>query len=105
MFTVAGICWFCVLNNHSITHHYCLSCQTSLEMSKIRRELNEKFSEIGRLQMELDARGRKDANDDAQSLKRAIATLEKENNNLKVKTFVHCLIFIEYGEVSCFLYF
>lgn len=59
--------------------------QTSIEMSKIRNELNDKMSEINRLQMELNRRA--DA-DDAERLKRLIATLEKENTSLKVANFV-----------------
>lgn len=59
--------------------------QTSIEMSKIRNELNDKMSEINRLQMELNRRA--DA-DNAERLKRLIATLEKENTSLKVANFV-----------------
>lgn len=54
--------------------------QTSIEMSKIHNELNDKISEISRLQMELNRR--EDGN--AENFKRLIATLEKENNSLKV---------------------
>ena len=53
---------------------------TEAVMSKIHNELNDKTSEISRLQMELNRR--EDVN--AENFKRLIATLEKENNSLKV---------------------
>ncbi|KAL6126246.1 hypothetical protein ACLB2K_074297 [Fragaria x ananassa] len=55
--------------------------KTSIEMSKIHNELNDKISEISRLQMELNRR--EDGN--AENFKRLIATLEKENNSLKME--------------------
>ncbi|KAI8031736.1 hypothetical protein LOK49_LG01G00717 [Camellia lanceoleosa] len=54
-----------------------------MEMNKIRDELNEKISEVRRLQMELTRRENAETDDIADGLKRVIATLEKENNNLK----------------------
>ncbi|CAL5392091.1 unnamed protein product [Camellia sinensis] len=54
-----------------------------MEMNKIRDELNEKISEVRRLQIELTRRENAETDDIADGLKRAIATLEKENNNLK----------------------
>ncbi|XP_028104394.1 FACT complex subunit Ssrp1-like, partial [Camellia sinensis] len=54
-----------------------------MEMNKIRDELNEKISEVRRLQIELTRRENAETNDIADGLKRVIATLEKENNNLK----------------------
>ncbi|KAK9910294.1 hypothetical protein M0R45_034262 [Rubus argutus] len=56
--------------------------KTSIEMSKICNELNDKMSEINRLQMELNRRA--DA-DDAERLQRLVATLEKENTSLKME--------------------
>lgn len=62
--------------------------QTSMEMNKIRSELNEKRSVIQRLQMELNRREEEEANDMVESLKGVIANLEKENSCLKVDGFV-----------------
>ncbi|KAG8651007.1 golgin candidate 4 isoform X2 [Manihot esculenta] len=58
--------------------------KTSMEMSKIHGELNEKISEIRRLQMELSRRGDEDSDGVVKDLKRVIAALEKENTNLKI---------------------
>ncbi|XP_044494566.1 golgin candidate 4-like isoform X2 [Mangifera indica] len=57
--------------------------RNSLEMSKIRRELSEKLSEISRLQLELNRR--EDSDDISENLERVVATLERENNKLKVE--------------------
>ncbi|XP_050237693.1 golgin candidate 4 [Mercurialis annua] len=57
---------------------------TSTEMSKLRSELNDKISEIRRLQMELSKREDEDADDSVKGLKKIIATLEKENTSLKI---------------------
>lgn len=46
------------------------------------------MSEINRLQMELNRREDENADDVAGSLKRLIATLEKENSSLKVDNFM-----------------
>lgn len=54
----------------------------------MRKELNGKLSELRRLQMELNRREDGDANDVVENLKRVVATLEKENNSLKVNNFV-----------------
>ncbi|KAG2725407.1 hypothetical protein I3760_01G064400 [Carya illinoinensis] len=59
--------------------------RTSEEMNNIRNELNEKISEIKQLQRELKGRKEEGADDIAQSLKRVIASLEKENNSLKME--------------------
>ncbi|KAA8520693.1 hypothetical protein F0562_015035 [Nyssa sinensis] len=59
--------------------------KTSMEMSKIRDELNEKISEIKRLQMELKRREDTKSDDIVEDLKRVIASLEKENSNLKME--------------------
>ncbi|KAI8021282.1 Golgin candidate 4 [Camellia lanceoleosa] len=56
-----------------------------MEMNKIREELNEKISEVRRLQIELTRRENAETDDIAEGLKRVIATLEKENNNLKME--------------------
>ncbi|CAL5397745.1 unnamed protein product [Camellia sinensis] len=55
-----------------------------MEMNKIRDELNEKISEVRRLQIELTRRENAETDDIAKGLKRVIATLE-ENNNLKME--------------------
>ncbi|CAL5322784.1 unnamed protein product [Camellia sinensis] len=62
---------------------YSGQCKVKMEMNKIRDELNEKISEVRRLQIELTRRENAETNDIADGLKRVIATLEKENNNLK----------------------
>ncbi|KAI5598756.1 hypothetical protein BDE02_02G152800 [Populus trichocarpa] len=58
--------------------------KTSMDVNKIHDELNEKTSEIRRLQMELSRWEDADLNDSVKNLKRVIATLEKENVNLKM---------------------
>jgi hypothetical protein len=67
-----------------------LNLQTSVDVSKIHNELNEKSSEIRRLQIELSTREDEDPNVNVKSLKRVIATLEKENANLKVSCILKC---------------
>lgn len=62
--------------------------QTSIEITEMRKELNGKLSELRRMQMELNRREDGDANDVVENLKRVVATLEKENNSLKVNNFV-----------------
>lgn len=54
------------------------------------------MSEINRLQMELNRREDENADDVAGSLKRLIATLEKENSSLKVDNFMfqYCHTFL-----------
>ncbi|GAV69909.1 hypothetical protein CFOL_v3_13409 [Cephalotus follicularis] len=59
--------------------------KTLLEMSKLCKQLDEKMSEIKRLEVELNRRENKDADDIVGSLKRSVATLEKENSNLKME--------------------
>ncbi|XP_057756048.1 golgin candidate 3-like [Arachis stenosperma] len=56
-----------------------------MEMAKIRDELNEKVSEIKRLQIELTRRESDVAGEVVDSLKRLVKTLEKENATLKMK--------------------
>ncbi|XP_028107649.1 uncharacterized protein LOC114306576 [Camellia sinensis] len=63
-----------------------------MEMNKIRDELNEKILEVRRLQIELTRRENAETDDIVDGLKRVIATLEQENNNLKVYTY-HYYIF------------
>ncbi|KAF5953132.1 hypothetical protein HYC85_011076 [Camellia sinensis] len=58
--------------------------KSTIEMKKIRDVLNEKISEVRRLQMELNRRDNIEADDTAEGLKRVIAALEKENNSLKM---------------------
>ncbi|XP_065859773.1 golgin candidate 4 isoform X2 [Euphorbia lathyris] len=58
--------------------------KTSLEMSKMCSELNEKISEIRQLQIELGRREDEDVDHTVKGLKRVIAALEKENTGLKI---------------------
>lgn len=53
-------------------------------MNEIRDELNQKIAEVRRLQMELNKRENAEADGIADGLKTVIASLEKENNDLKV---------------------
>ena len=62
--------------------------QASIEMNKIRNELDDKRSVIQRLQMELTRREDEEPNDVVESLKGVIENLEKENSCLKVDGFV-----------------
>ncbi|KAD6453235.1 hypothetical protein E3N88_07940 [Mikania micrantha] len=55
------------------------------EMNKIRDELSRKLSEIRHLQMELNKKESAEANDGAESLKIVVASLEKENSDLKME--------------------
>lgn len=59
--------------------------KTSIEITEMRKELNGKLSELRRLQMELNRREDGDANNVVENLKRVVATLEKENNSLKME--------------------
>ncbi|MED6133333.1 hypothetical protein PIB30_027367 [Stylosanthes scabra] len=59
--------------------------KTSMEMTKLRDELNEKVSEIKRLQFELTRRENDVAGEAADGLKRLVKTLEKENATLKME--------------------
>lgn len=73
-------------------HLFCW--QTSKELSKICNELNEKNSEIKRLQMELNRREDDDAGGVLDGLKRVIVGLEKEISSLKVGNLrIICLCF------------
>ncbi|OVA18927.1 hypothetical protein BVC80_8935g27 [Macleaya cordata] len=56
------------------------------EMKELQNKLNDKISEIRRLQSELTRRDyEEEATETSESLKRAIATLEQENSNLKIE--------------------
>ncbi|KAF7139616.1 hypothetical protein RHSIM_Rhsim07G0009400 [Rhododendron simsii] len=60
--------------------------KTNREMNEIRDELNQKIAEVRRLQMEFNKRETAEADDDiAEGLKGAIASLEKENYDLKME--------------------
>lgn len=61
-------------------------------MSKIHNDLNEKVSEVRRLQMELNRRNDDGVDDIIENFKRSVATLEKENARLKVGNIVVLLI-------------
>ncbi|CAL5382103.1 unnamed protein product [Camellia sinensis] len=67
-----------------ICHFLLVDLLSTIEMKKIRDVLNEKISEVRRLQMELNRRDNIEADDTAEGLKRVIAALEKENNSLKM---------------------
>lgn len=69
--------------------YYFIVVKTSKEVSKVRNELNEKVSEIKRLQFELTRQENEEAVEAVDSLKRLIKTLEKENTILKVGSFMH----------------
>ena len=53
-------------------------------MSKIHNDLNEKISEIRRLQLELNRRNDDGVDNILENFKISMATLEKENASLKV---------------------
>ncbi|CAI9764862.1 unnamed protein product [Fraxinus pennsylvanica] len=55
----------------------------SKDMNKVHVELNQKISEIRRLQMELHGRDREHTDDTVEKLKKVIATLENEKSNIK----------------------
>lgn len=82
---------------HDLRSDFCvlliffLNLQTSVDVSKIHNELNEKTSEIRRLQIELSRREDEDPNVSLKSLKGVIATLEKENANLKVSCILNVI--------------
>ncbi|GFP91468.1 golgin candidate 4 [Phtheirospermum japonicum] len=57
--------------------------KTLREMHKTRDDLNQKISDIGRLQMELQRRDGEETNDSVVKLKTLVATLEDENRNIK----------------------
>ncbi|KAI8545037.1 hypothetical protein RHMOL_Rhmol07G0012100 [Rhododendron molle] len=60
--------------------------KTNKEMNEIHDELNQKIAEVRRLQMEFNKRETAEADDDiAEGLKRVIASLEKENYDLKME--------------------
>ncbi|XP_038972648.1 golgin candidate 4 isoform X2 [Phoenix dactylifera] len=60
--------------------------KTSIVMKELQKELNEKISELSRLQAELSRRDiKEESNESLGSLKNAIRTLEKENAKLKVE--------------------
>ncbi|KAK6918307.1 hypothetical protein RJ641_016729, partial [Dillenia turbinata] len=62
-----------------------LTSLTTTKMKKLYGELDEKKSEVRRLQMELRRREDEEAAGAAESVKRVIETLEKENSGLKMK--------------------
>lgn len=57
-------------------------------MSKIHNDLNEKISEIRRLQLELNRRNDDGVDNILENFKISMATLEKENASLKVGNIV-----------------
>ncbi|XP_019420904.1 PREDICTED: golgin candidate 3-like [Lupinus angustifolius] len=59
--------------------------KTYKEVNIVRSELNEKVSEIKRLQLELARRENEEAVEAVDSLKRLTKTLEKENSTLKME--------------------
>ncbi|KAL5167132.1 Golgin candidate 4 [Glycine soja] len=70
--------------------------KTTNEVSKLHNELNEKISEIKRLQLELTRREDEEAGDSVDSFKRLIETLEKENTTLKNHVSNCCLHFFSF---------
>lgn len=67
--------------------------QASFKANKLRQEVDEKESEIKRLQMELHRR-QNEGTDDTDGLRRVISNLEKENIELKVG---HLYLFLSYS--------
>lgn len=67
--------------------YYCL--KTTDEVRQLHNELNEKVSEIKRLQLELTRQEGEEAGNAMDSSKRLIETLEKENTALKVCRYTH----------------
>ncbi|XP_072971755.1 golgin candidate 3-like isoform X1 [Typha angustifolia] len=60
--------------------------RTSTDMKDLRKELNDKMSELQRLQEELTGRDKEEASKESlQSLKSAIVILQKENAELKIE--------------------
>ncbi|KAF9602555.1 hypothetical protein IFM89_029854 [Coptis chinensis] len=59
--------------------------QHAREMKEMQNELNEKISEIRRLQMELTRRGGGEVDETSESLKTVIRNLEQENRILKME--------------------
>lgn len=59
--------------------------KNSMEIKKIRDELSEKILEIRRLQMELSRQQNEDVDESVEKLNILVATLEKENSNLKME--------------------
>lgn len=59
--------------------------KTTTEVRQLHKELNEKVSEIKRLQLELTRQRSKEASNAMDSSKRLIETLEKENTTLKME--------------------
>ncbi|XP_076943027.1 golgin candidate 4-like [Bidens hawaiensis] len=76
------------LNRSSYKEHDSLKANKEnmlAEMNKLRDELNQKISEVRHLQMELNKKENAEANDATGSLKRVVASLEKENKDLKIE--------------------
>ncbi|XP_057499070.1 golgin candidate 4-like [Actinidia eriantha] len=59
--------------------------KATAEMNKMRDELNQKISEVRQLQMEVNRGENAVADDIAEGLKRVVASLEKETNDLKME--------------------
>lgn len=58
-------------------------------MKELRKELNEKVSELRRVQEELNRRGSEEVSDESlQHLRSVILNLQKENAQLKVYTSI-----------------
>ncbi|XP_076903461.1 golgin candidate 4-like isoform X2 [Bidens hawaiensis] len=74
------------LNRSSYKEHDFLKANKEnmlAEMNKLRDELNQKISEVRHLQMVFKENA--EANDAAECLKRVVASLEKENKDLKIE--------------------
>jgi len=74
---------------------YCF-LKTTTEVRQLHKELNEKVSEIKRLQLELTRQKGEEASNAMDSSKRLIETLEKENTTLKVCRYMHYIIPSQY---------
>lgn len=70
---------------------FLIGLQNGSQMKEIQKQLNDKLSEIRRLQSELTRRdNEEEGNETTESLKSAIATLEQENTDLKVHVLIFC---------------
>jgi len=96
-----GFC--CIDLQHEFCYSFWLSnpymyccLKTTTEVRQLHKELNEKVSEIKRLQLELTRQKGEEASNAMDSSKRLIETLEKENTTLKVCRYMHYIIPSQY---------
>lgn len=73
-----------------------------MEMQKTRDELNQKISEVGRLQKELRRSAQEESSDTIEKLKNTIATLQDENRSIKV-IVLPCLVMHPFESMNTFM--